>query len=83
MQRVLSVHLLHKLTCNGLVRHVRVGPGSHVERRVLQYRDVRAEVPNELSGELALFGNSGGELSRIILDVLSRGSRLLKRIDSA
>ena len=76
MQRILSVDLLHELSCDGLVSDVRVGPGSHVEGCVLQDGDVRAQVADQFCRELALLCDSGGELPRVILNVLRDTMRM-------
>ena len=70
MQGVLGVHLFHELTRDGLVRNIRVGPGSNIEWRILEDRNVRPKVTDELGGKFTLFGDSGGEFARVILNVL-------------
>lgn len=68
--------LFDKLSSDGLVGDVRIGLCGDAKRGVLQDRDVRTEIANELSRELALFSYSGGKLSCIVLNVLGRGQEV-------
>lgn len=41
----------------------------HAHRRVLEHRDAPREVGDHLGRKLALLGDGGGELARVLLDV--------------
>ena len=49
---------------------VRVAFGRYVQRRVLEHRDIRGQLANELARQLALLRHARREPARVILDVL-------------